>query len=277
MHTYRNYHIVAVVVIASSASWVHAQEPSPPALIVRSGGDTIVRANAARPFVAALEVIAERYGWKVDYEDPVYSSEETKDATIPEWRKQHPESKGVLIPSGGEFVANLGRISPTNPNERSVLERLIQVYNSGANPGYFRLVETPSHRFCGRGSSRSSSSGKSIQIFDEMIQAKPDQQPALDALRELMLHCGADGKIPIEPGIIPNNSLNQTTIKGNKGPFSCRERLGRILNAMSSNLIYDLFYDIGLKTYYLSIVPAHRVIIGPDGKEVRVPLEMLAR
>jgi hypothetical protein len=237
---------------------------------VHSGEDTIVKADAARPLAAALGVIAEQYGWKVDYEDPVYANGEAKDASVPEWRKQHPESKGVLIPSGGVFFANLGRISSTNPDERSVLEMLVQAYNSSANPGYFTLIETPNHRFCIRGSSRSPSSSKSTQIFDELIQVKSEQQSGLDALQELTSHCATN--TPIELGLVPSNSLSQTTIKGYTELLSCRERLGRILSAMPSNLIYDLFYDIGSKSYYLSIVPAHRVIIGSDGKEIRVPL-----
>src|SRR5260370_24713242 len=70
-------------------------EAKPRATITRSGNEVLVSADAARPLLEALTVIAEEYGWIVDYEDPIYSSAESRDVTDPAWRREHPKGRGA--------------------------------------------------------------------------------------------------------------------------------------------------------------------------------------
>jgi hypothetical protein len=106
------------------------------------GRDTYVSVINSRPLYQAVIAVSQKYGWVIDYEDPVYSAQESRDVTVPEWRRTHPNQRGALVPSGGIFVANLGEIDGQKPNEAEILQRLVDQYNQSANPGYFLGAHT---------------------------------------------------------------------------------------------------------------------------------------
>src|SRR5690242_11730044 len=74
-----------------------------------SEGSVTLVSKDARPLWAALFAIGGKYGWAIDYEDPVYSGGEIRDAAIPEWRLKHPHERGLLIPAGTQLTVPLGR------------------------------------------------------------------------------------------------------------------------------------------------------------------------
>jgi hypothetical protein len=270
-HFFRRLQPIPCALLACLMTHGSAQQSPPPPMLSSSGEDTVVTVQGARPLSLALTAISEQFGWGVDYEDPVYSPAETGDAAVPEWKSQHPGEQGLLVPSGEKFVGNLGKIDMNKPDERRTLDNLIRVYNQSLNSGYFRLIETPFHRWVVSGWSRTVKTPTGI--LDGMMQPGPDRQVASEALQKLAMQCGSSGGVPIELGLIPNNALSQQAVDGYNEDLSCRDQLGRIIKAISPSMIYDLFYDIGSKSYYLSIVPTHRIVIGPDGKPTTIPLQ----
>lgn len=186
------------------------------------------------------------------------------------WRKAHPTEPGLLIPSGGAFVAKLTK--DDTKDEASLLQSLIQQYNLSNNPGYFRLLHPMDEVFIASGRSRTQQSPVFIGVLDASFNPSPQPVIAAIALEELINQCTYNGGITITLGTIPNDAINQSVVAGYNGSISCRAGLRRILAAIPYALTYALLYDIGSRSYVLNIVPAHQAVIGIDGKSTLVPI-----
>jgi hypothetical protein len=248
-----------------------AQTNSPQALIDTRGRDTYVSVVDPRPLYEAVIAVSQRYGWIVDYEDPVYSAQESKEVTAPEWRRSHPNARGVFDPSGGMFVANLGEIGE-KPKETETLEKLVSQYNQSANPGYFRVIHAPTGRTIVSGRSRATPASMSNGVFDSIFQPAKEPEDAGTALEQLAKECSASSGVSIKVGIVPANAVNLTKVSGADARISCRVGIERILSSIPAASTYFLLYEIGEQSYFLSVVPAQQVVVGPDGKATLAPL-----
>lgn len=79
---FRNLNIKAI--LAMFVVGANAQKYLPKAGVSYSGEDVIVSASDPRPLEQAITSVSEKYGWIIDYEDPVYAIQESRDAAIPE-------------------------------------------------------------------------------------------------------------------------------------------------------------------------------------------------
>ena len=179
-HFFRRFQLIPCALLACTIAHGIAQQSSPPAMLSHWGEDTVVTSQGARPLSLALTAISEQFGWGVDYEDPVYSPAETRDAAVPEWKNQHPGEQGLLIPAGEKFVGNLGKVDVNKPDEQRTLDNLIQVYNQSLNSGYFRLIQTSLHRWTVSGWSRTANTPAGI--LDGTMQPGPDRQSRIGGI-----------------------------------------------------------------------------------------------
>jgi hypothetical protein len=249
--------VLLLALVLSLPFGAEAQDPSQVAHIAHVGKDVVVTAPGARPLYLALTAVSEEFGWIVDYEDPVYSAEETRDATVPEWRRAHPHEHGSIVPSGENFAANLGQVDRNHPHVTEVVGNLVAQFNRSANPGVFRVIHTAAGRLVVAGRSRTQKGSDPAGVLDQSIIPGAERQVVDDALKSLTVQCSAACGVSIALGQIPGNAVGQSAVGGYKGSISCRDQLGRILSALPYALTYALLYDPGGRTYYLSIVPAH--------------------
>jgi hypothetical protein len=263
--------ILSALVIRSMPTALAQEELAGAAVTVSPSGEVAVSVTASRPLYFTLLALCERYGWIVDYEDPVYSARESRDATDPHWRQEHPDGTGFFEPAGGKFVAALGKVDERNPDQQGLLVAMIQQYNSSANPGVFRLIRTARGRWVVSGQSRSGPGSLTGGMFDVAIKPDSRREVVSEALQKLENECSAAG-VPLQMGTVPRNAISQSFVEGFGGALSCREQLGRILSAVQYSLTYDLLYDIGSHGYFLNIVPARRSVVGADGKPTSVPI-----
>ena len=75
--------------------------------ITSHDGKVSMKVTEARPLEELVNALSERYGWILDYEDPVYSDSEVKDDTDPAWRASHPTAARTNSPKGISFAATL--------------------------------------------------------------------------------------------------------------------------------------------------------------------------
>ena len=252
---------------------VAAQQELAGATVARNAdGNVIVSSDVSRPFYFALLALSETYGWVIDYEDPIYSGPEIKDTTDARWLREHPDGRHVYSPASGAFSADLGRMAGGNPDEQDYVTKLIDLYNRTSSPGFFRMIRTTGGRVVITGRSRSQSSSEFIPVLSRQMQPSPVSETMSKALQELTSRCGSAGGVPIEFGIGPTDAAATGEVAGHDGPITCREQLGRILALLRVPSRYALLYDINTHAYYLSIVPAHRLVPGTDGKPTAVPL-----
>lgn len=262
----------AVVTTLLFSVGLEAQHYLPEGTVTHSGHNVIVFADDPRPLDQAVSAIAEAYGWVIDYEDPVYSSSESRDATAPEWRREHPKERGLLIPSGASFRADLGRADSVKLHETDVLERVVMQYNRTRNPGIFRVIRVMGGRTAITGHSRQATQTDNT-ILDTEIQIRSQKETASLALQNLVSVCSSAGGIPINLGLLPINILDQVTLDEFAGKVACRVELSRILSKLPAPLTYQMLYDLSSRAYFLSIILAHQTVTGPDGKTILVPLK----
>lgn len=267
--------LMSALAVLSPAPNLKAQPYLPKARVTHSSHETTIVARDPRPLDQAITAVGEEYGWVIDYEDPVYSDREARDAASPGWRRTHPTEQGLLLPSGGEFVATLRSGAMANKDKDKkvdTLKSLLTQYNASSNPGQFQLIHTQHGRVVVSGRPR----GKRDPIpgaLDTILEPSPEKQTATLALQDVVKKCSAGREVAITLGIIPVNALNQTVVTGSKGSLSCRSELGRVLNALPYQVEYRLLYDIGSRSYVLSIVPAHHLVTGANGESTLVPLQ----
>jgi hypothetical protein len=269
---HRSHRSFVLVFLILSQFHLSAQERKPRASITRSGNQLLISAYAARPLLEAITVVAEEYGWIVDYEDPIYSNTESKDVTDPAWRRAHPTERGAWNPSGGTFVAKLGKSDDVPLHEKETLESIVEQYNHSDNPGSFRLVRTPSGRLVVSGRSRLDATESGRGPFDTLIFPFPNSQVAINALQKLIDQCASRNGVTMVVGMVPLNAMSQSIVEGHKESESCRDEFARILSALPYALTYEILYDISSRTYYWSVVPAHHVVSGQDGNRKLVPI-----
>jgi hypothetical protein len=253
------------------SSFAIPQEELGGARVNTEDGKITVTTDVGRPLYFSIIALSETFGWVVDYEDPVYSGAESRDATAPSWLHDHPNGRHFYAPADGKFSASLGKINGANLDEFGILQRLITLYNQSINPGSFELMRTSHGRVSVLGRSRFQSSS-SVPVLSHDMRPSRISESASEAVQEVVTQCGATAGVPIEIGTVPSNALSTTQVEGHDGTLSCREQVGRILTALGHPVRYALLYDINTRSYYLNIVPAHRLVAGPDGKQTVAPL-----
>ena len=239
---------------------------------IESSSSTItVTAASPRPMAQAARALAQRYGWIVDYEDPVYSKQESREVTDPAWRRTHPRERGAFDPSGGEFIAQIKSGPTATPNEYEVLNALVRQYNMTENPGFFKLSSGLNGRFTLEGRSRTESSRPKI-FLEENFTPGTQQQLASSALEALVNQCSAASKPPVSLGAVAINVLSQSSVLGVEGKMLCRTGLERILASTNYALEYELNYDISSEMYYLNVVIASKLNASGSAGPLRTPL-----
>jgi hypothetical protein len=249
-----------------------AQQELGGAKVTTENGSLTVSAASGRPLYYALVALSETYGWAVDYEDPIYSGAEVRDATDPKWLQEHPIGRRFYEPADHRFSASLGNVNGGNPEEFDLVNKLVELYNRTSDPGSFQLIRTSQGRFSVSGQSHSQTSSFFTRVLDRQMLPSSNRESASDALQTLATQCGSAAGVSIGLGTVPSNALATSYVERHEGPLNCREQLGRILAALPHPARYALLYDINSRAYYLNVVTAHRLVVGPDGQMTVAPI-----
>lgn len=239
--------IVLVVTFHTAAG-----QYAPSATIERLDSQLIIKSDDPRPLEQALIAITQRFGWSVDYEDPIYSGIESKDISVPQWRKTHPNEVGFLAPSGSSFVASLAADN-IGSREEAALNSLVAQYNNTSNPGVFRVSDTSGGRLAVIGFSRTRQTNDPLEV---MVQPDPQSEAASVVLQKLIARCSSASGVRMTVGTFPQNIFAQSIIKGHEKASSCRSQLADILGSTPGRCVYRILYDIGSATYVWNVVPA---------------------
>jgi hypothetical protein len=269
-----------ILVLASSISFAVAQQVPQwgyPATVSRSGETVTIIANGPRPMRDAVQALSIEYGWTVDIEEPIYQiGPDTRDATGPAWREQHPNLPGLIGVRGGQFVVNFDEaITPGvgTQSEVEILKNFVAAYNDDNLPGNFTLKnEDPTHVSV-VGTSRSVT-GEAASFLDTPVTLPQQTVDAASAIVEILAGASkaAGVKSVLASGPIIYLSLTQVKIGGDSRP--ARDELRSVLDDTGRALCWSLLYDPNDGVYHLNIRQVVRKAIDSHGHEMLIPVPL---
>jgi hypothetical protein len=203
-----------------------------------------INVNSGRPLASVIEQIEKRSGQVITYEDPFYLyAADIEDVTLAVRRDGRTEPR-VMVPRGGPFFF---RYPAAARDQLVVLERLIQEYSLSGHPGVFRLIRTgdvyhvvPSERRNFTGAFEPHAS-----LLDANISVPVGDRTALEMVKAITEAVSSPGVARIAVGTVPLNAMIRTHIQGGAIAESARTALLRTLDAIHSQLSWQLFCDPG--------------------------------
>jgi len=274
MHSITVMILAATCLPASAAGQVPNQDShfTERATIQHGTNSATVVANSPRPLEQAVKAVGEEYGWTINFEDPPYYSQyDLVDATVPAWRAQHPNEKGVTNFRGGAFQSQYSESPNTASSateEQNILNKLVSDYNQSGNPGRFSLRSEGKDRFSIIGTIVTDEKGQSKQVpsvLDFQISISPQARDCKATLELILSTLSAQSGIKVFPGLLPLNLLAQCKVIPEGQNVPARTLLQQVLCATNRKLYWELLYDPDGKTYAFSVLPVERAEYDASG------------
>ncbi len=230
------------------------------ATISESGGTIRLVANDSRPLAQALEALQQKYGWRVNYEDPQYISKlDVIEPKGPQDKSSQPGGQR-RVPGGGNFVVEFSVAPAPNaiPDEQKTLQMLVDAYNKSGNPGRFELRKDKDRQegvFDVVGTAAHDSQGKIApqQVLLDSPVTIPAQERTFSDTVDLICQTIEDKThVKITLGIHPLG-LDRTNVTAGGKELSARSYLFRTMESTSRKLVWRLLYDPESNSYFLNI------------------------
>ncbi len=220
------------------------------ATISENGGKIHIVANDSRPLLQALEALQQRYGWRIDYEDPQYISK-------PDFQEQPASetSSGRRVPGGGAFIADFpaGSAPDSPPDEQKTLQLVVDAYNQSNNPGRFE-VRQYAERFIVVGTSAHDAEGKispTPPLLDSKITFRAEERTVSDTFDLICKKISELGAMKVSSGIIPFGlDRSQVTVGGQES--SARSYVEDLIKATGRKMCWRLLFDPESKSYIIN-------------------------
>ncbi len=258
---YLRFLISIFFLFSYSCETAHAQGSySKQATISESAGKIRLVANDSRPLAQTLDALQQKYGWRVNYEDPQYISK--LDVVEPKGtqdKSSHPDDQH-RVPSGGNFVAEFAAGPAPNavPDEQKTLQLLVDAYNRSDNPGRFEVRKDKDRQepvFDIVGTAAHDSQGKMAQqqvLLDAPITIASQDRTFSDTVDLICQTIADKSHLKISLGIHPLG-LDRTHITIGGKELTARSYLFRAMESTSRKLVWRLLYDPESDSYFLNI------------------------
>jgi len=242
----------------------------PRGLVSNQSGKVSVAANDPRPPDQAMMALREYYGWKLDYEDPVYSAEDVMDDTDPAWSQSHPGSKRATVPKGGAFSASYPGV--TNPTVQMmttqmtmVVVAIVQQYNAISRSSRFVTVS--------EGDGRIAVLPEAGSVLDTEVTLPKGSRSLVDEVHLIMQAISDNSGQIVSTGYLPSPSgwANLTFDDGGE-TSTARARLLATIAKAQYPLVWRMLYDFDHKKYFFNLFAATQTSQGRDGSILNRPL-----
>ena len=252
-----------VLLFCCSAGTPYGQESySKQAIITEAGGNIRLVANDARPLAQALNTLQQKYRWRVNYEDPQYTSKlDLIDAKDLLDKSSYPNGQH-RVPSGGPFVADLGAAPAGGvPDEKKTLQDLVDSYNRSSNPGRFELREDRTEQvFDVVGTAAHDNRGRISQqpvLLDSPITIEAQERTFSDTVDLVCQKIAEKGHVTINFGVHPLG-LDRVHVTVGGKDLAGRSFLLRAMEATGRKLCWRLLFDPDSGSYFLNVQQVKR-------------------
>jgi hypothetical protein len=239
--------VVAVILLSFPGERALAQgSPFPHPVITENAGKVHIVVRDARPLAQVVTLLQEKYAWRINYEDPQYTS--ALDYT------QLKNDQGVRrIPSGGDFTIDFpaGYAPDAPPDEAKTLQLIVDAYNQTNNPGRFELRHKTPEQFDVLATAAHDSKGKispQPAALDVSINL-PSEQREFEATMNLICQkISEKAHVRVTLGVYPITLLTRPVTVGGKEQ-SARDYALATADATGRRLCLGLLFDPESGTY----------------------------
>jgi|CXWL01.1.fsa_nt_gi hypothetical protein len=241
---------------------------------IASAADRMAEAGfsvtGARPLSAAADLLENRFGMTVTYEDPPYLYEKDLKPYSTATDLRNPP----LIPAGTGFSLGYEQVlarsgTPTGPV--LLTGDLVAAHAAAAQPGRFQVTGTGTRLHLVPTQVRNAEGVLEglRPVLDTPVLLAPGQRSALDVATELCAALTAAGSYPVDLGVVPFADLDQRNVFVDPAATPARELLDRMSAAGADELSWRLFFEPARNRFLLHLhiprAPAEglRVVTGP--------------
>jgi hypothetical protein len=228
------------------------------ALISEKDGTVHVVANDSRPLLQTIDALQIKYGWRINYEDPQYTSKlDIVDAKGLQDKATYPNGEHRM-PGGGNFTVDFpAKTAPiASVEERKILQSIIESYNRSNNPGRFELREDSSGDvFDLVGVSAHDNQGKvSAQqiLLDQSLTIAAQERTFSDTLDLMCDSLTEKTHVKVSLGVHPLG-LDRTKVTVGGKDLAARAYLSRAIESANRKLEWRLLYDPDSSGYFLNV------------------------
>ena len=231
-----------------SASAQTASQKLP--VITEAGGKIRIATNDPRPLDQVVNALQQKYGWRINYEDPKYISKlDLTDAKV--------SSDGRIEPRGGSFTVEVpaGPSPDAPPDEQKTLQLIVDAYNQSSNPGRFDLRHPNAEQFDIVGASALDEKGKISKqevVLDTPITIPAEDRTVADTVDLICQKVSDKSHISVTLGVHPMGLDRQRATVGGK-EMAARAYISTATEPTGRKISWRLLYDPDLKGYILNL------------------------
>lgn len=246
-----------------SASAQTASQKTP--VITAEGSKIHIAANDPRPLDQVVEALQQKYGWRINYEDPQYISKlDLTDAKS--------SSDGRPEPGGGSFAVDVPAGTPADapPDAQKTLQLIVDAYNQSNNPGRFDLRHPSADQFDIVGTSAHDDKGKISKqdvVLDTLITIPGEDRTVADTVDLICQKVSDKSHISVTLGVHPMGLDRQHGNVGGK-EMSARAYISAATEPTGRKISWRLLYDPDSKGYVLNL---HQFRVPPPPSKPPAP------
>lgn len=229
-----------------------------PSEITQTGDTVHVAVTSARPLVTALDLLRNKYGWSVNYEDPQFVGKadlaESNDARY----VNSASGARPHIPNGGLFTMDFPVGGAVGPDEQKTLKALVEAYNHSANPGRYELRQQDQH-FDVVGIAAHDGSGQikgQTPPLDAIVTLAAKESSTIEAVTSICDQVSKLTSLSVSVGVYPQNLFSRPVKIATAEKLEAREALykifARALADKEQNISWRLLYDPDSQSYVVN-------------------------
>jgi hypothetical protein len=246
---FRNPTTIVFLLSCVVATAVAQATPAHP-VITEAGGKVHIAVHEARPLSQVVMLLQEKYAWRVNYEDPQYTSK----LDIADVKNEQGMRK---VPSGGSFTVEFpaGATEGAPPDELKTLQLIVDAYNHSDNPGRFELRHNDPEQYDVVGTSAHDSQGKISSepvALDASINFPSEDRIFPDALDLLCQKISDKAHVPVSAGVYSMTLDRRHVTVGGKEQ-TARAYVSALIAASGRRLCWGLLFDPESGGYYLNL------------------------
>lgn len=243
--------LVALLSHGQLFSQTHAQSFSIDAAVNKENDGTLtIIANNPRPLWQALESIKRRYGWTVDYEDPLYGKEQMVSG---------PGAIRVL--KGGAFTAHIREpINSTASEEQRVLSDVVNQFNQQSDIKY-RVKVMSDYRY--------DISPVSGSLMDQAVSIDSESRSLREEIDAVLVSLSKTTGISAVQGGLMMNAMEHTQVSlQHSKNVPLRQLFNEILDHAPREMTWLLTYEPNGGYFAIGVQPTQEWTPSASGKTI---------